>query len=520
VVQIGIGRFASKIGFRARRGAGLAGYAWEAGRSVLIDDYATWPGRRPNFEWVHTAIITPLRAGAEIVGLIGLVHVDADLTFAPSDVALLERCADLASIALDNARLYAAAQQELAERKRAEAEQLALERKLLEARQAESLGVLAGGIAHDFNNLLQVITGNVDLAIYEAADPEGVRMSLQQISAAAQRAADLTRQLLAYAGKGRYIVEHVEPNPVLADTVKYLQSALPTHVELHYRATPNLPAVQADLAQIRQAVMNLAINAAEACGPVNGQIVIATGWEHIDPAQAGADAMPANLATGDYVFIEVADNGIGMDQATQARIFEPFFTTKFTGRGLGLAAVQGIIRSHRGALRVWSAPMQGTRVRFWLPCSSDTHAHDESSTDRVTQASSTADSAPASTTILVIDDEDGVRNVAVRLLQRAGWTVLSAADGRAGIDLFQANIHAIGCVLLDLTMPQMSGEQVFHELRRIRPDARIILCSGYSEASATSRFAGHDLAGFLHKPFTPDELRNKIQQVLGPENSG
>jgi len=166
-------------------------------------------------------------------------------------------------------------------------------------------------------------------------------------------------------------------------------------------------------------------------------------------------------------------------------------------------------------MRVWSAPWQGTRVRFWLPCSSNAPVI----ADPATRFFDAVDQAANSHTILVIDDEEGVRNVTARLLKRAGWMVLTAVDGRTGIDVFQANAHVIGCVLLDLTMPHMSGEQVFHELRRIRPDVRIILCSGYSEENAISRFAGHELAGFLHKPFTPDELRNKVQRVLRPEDS-
>jgi signal transduction histidine kinase len=509
VVRIGIGACASAIGFRMRRGEGLAGHAWQAGRSILLDDYATWPGRHPRFGWLRAAIATPLWAGAEIVGMIGLGHDKIDRAFSMSDLALMERFADLASIALDNARLYAAAQQELAERKRAEAEQLALERKLLEARRTESLGVLAGGIAHDFNNLLQVIVGNVDLAHDEAADRPRVRMSLDRITVAAQGAADLTRQLLAYAGKGRYVVERMRLEPVLADALHQLRTALPATVALRSTVMPDLPLVQGDLAQIRQAVINLVLNAAEACGSTPGEIVIAAGWERIDPAQSGA-AEPPELPAGDYAFVEVADSGPGMDQATQARMFEPFFTTKFLGRGLGLAAVQGIIRSHQGALKVWSAPGQGTRVRFWLPAGDD--YLEQPSTEARAR---TIDSTLAGKAILVIDDEDGVRNVTSRLLERAGWIVLTAADGRAGIEIFEANAGAIGCVLLDLTMPHMSGEQVFHELRRMQPDARIVLCSGYSEDKATSRFARNELAGFLQKPFTPEELQSKIKGVLG-----
>ena len=259
---------------------------------------------------------------------------------------------------------------------------------------------------------------NVDLALDEAADRPRARRSLDRIAAAAQGAADLTRQLLAYAGKGRYVVERTQLDPVLSDAIRQLRPALSPMVDLRYIAARDLPEVQGDLGQIRQAVINLVLNAAEACGPAAAEIVITAGWERIDPAQIGA-AEPPDLLAGKV--------------------------------------------------------------------------------------------------ILVIDDEDGVRNVAARLLERAGWSVLTAADGRAGIDVFQANAGAIGCVLLDLTMPHMSGEQVFHELRRIQPDARIVLCSGYSEENATSRFARSELAGFLHKPFTPEELRSKIEGVLGAD---
>jgi signal transduction histidine kinase len=459
VVRIGIGACAASIGFRARRGEGLAGHAWEAGRSVSIADYASWPGHLMRFVWLRAAIATPLRSGSEVIGIIGLGHDQVGRVFDMNDVALLERFADLASIALDNARLYAAAQQELAERERVEAEQLALERRLLEARRTESLGVLAGGIAHDFNNLLQVIIGNVDLALDEAAGRPRTRTSLDRIVAAAHRAADLTRQLLAYAGKGRYVVERTRLEPVLDDALGQLRAALPATVTLHYRAVAELPAIQGDVSQIRQAVTNLVLNAAEACGAAPAEIVISTGLERFDATQAGT-AEPSELSPGNYAFIEVADSGSGMDAATQARMFEPFFTTKFMGRGLGLAAVQGIISSHQGALRVWSALGRGTRIRFWLPIG-ETHPYGEQAPFLAPGRSDTPDRPPAGATILVIDDEDGVRIVAARLLERAGWSVLTAADGRAGIELFQANADAIGCVLLDLTMPQMSGEQVF-----------------------------------------------------------
>lgn len=266
--------------------------------------------------------------------------------------------------------------------------------------------------------------------------------------------------------------------------------------------------------------MNLVMNAAEAIGAA-GTIRVMADRQRMSQAELAATQLGPDLPEGEYVFLEVADDGSGMDEATQARIFEPFFTTKFTGRGLGMAAVLGSVRSHNGALRVWSAPGQGTRVRVWLPALAKGAATGSGSPDQKQPASRHAPQLGANrssslATILVIDDEDGVRAVTARLLERASYSVLTAPDGRRGIATFQLHAELIACVLLDLTMPQSSGEQVFHELRRMAPDVPILLMSGYSEQEATGRFAGLGIAGFLHKPFTPDDLRDSIERALTP----
>jgi CheY-like chemotaxis protein len=262
-----------------------------------------------------------------------------------------------------------------------------------------------------------------------------------------------------------------------------------------------LPPIEGDGTQLRQLIMNLIINASEAIGDQPGSIHLSTSVRHIQPAEH------ADLPAGDYVALEVADTGCGMDEATRARIFDPFFTTKFTGRGLGLAAVQGIVRSHNGLLQVASVLGQGTTFSILLPCAS--------TPDQQTQPTvPSASVALEADVVLVIDDEPDVRIVAEQMLKYAGFEVLLASSGRAGVELFREHADTIGCVLLDLTMPIMDGEEVFHALRAIRPTTPIILTSGYSEQEIRKRFDGAGLAGFIQKPFTLKTLQAKVQRAV------
>lgn len=399
-------------------------------------------------------------------------------------------------------------QRELTERVRIEAERLALERKLLETQKLESLGVLAGGIAHDFNNLLAVILGNAGLALMELAPGSPSRESIMLIELAAQRAADLTRQMLAYAGKGVVVVQRLNLNAIVTEMTHLLDVSIAKNVVLHYQLAPDLPAIEADTAQMRQIVMNLVINAAEAIGSHSGVVTLSTGSLWADHAYLQATHLAAQLSEGCYVYLEVSDTGSGMDAATQAKIFDPFFTTKFTGRGLGLAAVLGIVRRHQGAVKVSSEPGAGTIMTCLFPAS-------ELAADEAAVVASMADEWRGSGTILVVDDDPDVRAVAARMLGQFGFTVLTAEDGRSGVELFRAHTGTISCVLLDLTMPHLSGEDAFRAIRRIDPQAHVLLMSGYSEEDVASRFAGKGLTGFVHKPFTPTELRAKLRQVLG-----
>lgn len=399
---------------------------------------------------------------------------------------------------------------DITERKRAEDERLAFERNLLETQKLESLGVLAGGIAHDFNNLLMTILGNAGLALMELPPEAPARASITQIELAVKHAADLTRQLLAYAGKGRFIIQKLNLNALIEEMMHLLQVSIPKTVALRYQLAPHLPPVEADAAQIRQVVMNLVINAAQAIGDKQGSISISTGVQFADQAYLSEAYLAPHLPEGQYVFLEVADTGSGMDADTRAKIFEPFFTTKATGRGLGLAAVLGIVRGHNGALGVYSAPGQGSTFKFLLPAAASP-AYAE------TPRNQHAGAWHVTGTVLVVDDEATIRSVATRMLEKLGFKVLVAEDGAVGVDLFREHAPTIVCVLLDMTMPNLDGVATFRALRRIKRDVQVILMSGYNEQDVTSQFAGKGLAGFLSKPFTVEDLRQKLQHVCQVE---
>jgi signal transduction histidine kinase/CheY-like chemotaxis protein len=391
------------------------------------------------------------------------------------------------------------------ERRRAEREQARLQAQLLQVQKLESLGVLAGGIAHDFNNMLTSMLGCASVAQRLLPESSPALPAVNDVIAAARRAADLTRQLLAYSGRGRFEVRPIDLSEHVREISHLLETSLPKSVRLRLDLAADLPAVEADVAQIQQVVLNLVVNGAEAIGDEPGSVFVTTGVVDIDRDHAADLVGSLPLAPGRYVFVEVRDTGCGMDDATKARIFDPFFTTKFTGRGLGLAATLGIVRGHKGAVDLSTAPGKGTTFRVLLPASSLLVQR-----DRPPQAAGFAGTG----TVLVVDDEKSVRSTLRMLLTSMGFTVIEAGDGRQAVDVFTANAEAISLVILDLTMPVLDGSAVFAELRRIRPGVRVILSSGYDEVETTRRFSGQGLAGFLQKPYTAAELEEKLSSAL------
>ena len=363
----------------------------------------------------------------------------------------------------------------------------------------ESIGVLAGGIAHDFNNLLHVVLGNADLARARLPADSPALETLGEVIRAAHRATDLTRQLLAYSGKGAFVLRHLDLSREVREMATLLRTAISKQATLVWELDPDIPSISADETQIRQIVMNLITNASDALGDSPGTITLRTGTvpgEELD-------------AAGEFVNLEVADTGIGMASETLQRIFDPFFSTKFSGRGLGLAAVMGIVEAHRGLIRIRTAPGEGTAFRVLFPS-----AYVEA--DAADSPASIQDEWRGSGTLLIVEDEEGVRAVAERMLEGLGFHALTAEDGREAIKVVAAQGRSLAAVLLDLSMPHMGGPETLRRLRALQPGLPVVLMSGYTEQEVASHFLEENsgAVAFLQKPFLPGDLVAVLRRVL------
>ena len=401
-------------------------------------------------------------------------------------------------------------------RRRAEEERLALERKLQHAQKLESLGVLAGGVAHDFNNLLMGILGNADLALQDLSPDSPVREYLESIMQSSRRAADLARQMLAYSGKGKFVIDTIEINELIGEISHLLGVSIAKNATLQFNLAAGLPAFRGDATQVRQVIMNLIINASEAIGEGSGVITITTGVEYCDRDYlektefVNLAAADEPFAEGRYLYLEVADTGCGMDAETRERIFDPFFTTKFTGRGLGMAAVHGIVRSHSGTMKISSEPDRGSALKVLFPASEGRTKEKGGAGQEIAAPGSWR----ADGTVLVVDDDETVRTLARRMLVRMGFRVFTAVDGVQAVEIFREDPDKIACVLLDLTMPRMDGEACYRELIGIRPGVRVILSSGYNEQEVIQRFTGEGLVRFIQKPYAAAALAAKLREAL------
>jgi two-component system, cell cycle sensor histidine kinase and response regulator CckA len=379
------------------------------------------------------------------------------------------------------------------------------EESLRQMQKLESLGVIAGGVAHDFNNLLVGIMGNASMALDSVPAHDPTHEMMEQIVNASEDAAHLTRQLLAYAGKGRFLSEKLDLSETVRRMGGLLQTSIARSVTLELDLAAGLPPVDGDPAQLQQVAMNLIINAAESIGERNGEVRVTTRLRSVDQEEIRRHFAADGIRPGRYVSLEVHDKGCGMDKATMARIFDPFFTTKFTGRGLGLSAVLGIVRSHRGGLRVVSEPGEGSTFFVLLPAApghAGTAAQENAAEDLM-----------GSGTVLVVDDEDVVRSTARLALARFGYTVLTANDGHEGVEVFRRHHDDICLVLLDITMPIMTGVEAFRQIRALRPDASVVVSSGFDQQEAARRFTSEGIAGFIQKPYTARALAKVVKQA-------
>jgi PAS domain S-box-containing protein len=396
---------------------------------------------------------------------------------------------------------------DLTDRKRAEEERQQLEAQMQHVQKLESLGVLAGGIAHDFNNLLMTILGNTELALGELPERSPARTYLESVESASNRAADLCKQMLAYAGKGRFIVEPIDLNALVQNMIRILTVSVSKKAQLRCELADSLPIIDGDAAQLDQVLMNLVTNASDALQGKAGSITIRTGAALFDRNELWGESLEEVPEESRCVFLEVEDTGCGMSRDVRERIFDPFFSTKFTGRGLGLAAVLGIVRGHRGAIKVTSKPGRGTLIRVLLPVARENEKHREESP---------IDSSDwtGSGTVLIVDDEEPVRLVCSEMIRKLGFGVLTAQNGRLAVELYRRHRGEIRCVLLDLTMPEMDGEETYRELIALDPGVCVLLSSGYEEEQVLERFDAGSPLGFIQKPYRFDSLRNRLRSVL------
>ena len=446
---------------------------------------------------IQSAALVPMIHSGKTIGVVVFASRAVPKSFDEVTVTLLKMGSHLLATAMEYKRSQQAVK--------------TLESQIQHAQKLESLGILAGGIAHDFNNLLMGIVGNAGLALHEMPFTSPARVCIRRIEKISQHAAQLTNQLLAYSGKGKFFVEPLNLSETLSEMLPLLEAAISKKHTLKCNFPENLPLMEGDGAQISQVMMNLVTNASEAIGDSTGMITLNTGliavnYEYLIDAYLSCD-----IPEGVYVYIRVSDSGCGMTNEIISKIFDPFYTTKFTGRGLGLAAVLGIVRAHGGTIKVRSVENEGATFTVLFPC-----AANQELPASIPSEETIEETRPytGNGLILVVDDEEPVRVVVAEVLKQWGFDVLTAPNGKSGLEIFREHSTAIDIAIVDMTMPDMSGQEVFRELLKIKVDARVILTSGYSEQEVAKQFSEQKFGGFIQKPYRPQALIRKVFELL------
>ncbi|MBX7255190.1 MAG: response regulator [Candidatus Hydrogenedentes bacterium] len=444
---------------------------------------------------IKSLLNVPITVGRKLIGLLGFETVYDERVWTEDTLAM----ASLMGQALGNAVV----------RKRAEEERRSLEEQIWHAQKLESLGVLAGGIAHDFNNLLMAILGNASLARLHVSGDSPALECIEHIEKASQHAAELTNQMLAYAGKGALSIGLVSMSKLASEMISLLETSVSKKARIDLNLDPDTPLIKGDTGQLRQVVMNLVTNASDAVGDSGGTIHLSTGMVYVDESMLSEMVMAEGFQCGECVFLEVNDTGCGMDEETKRRVFDPFFSTKFTGRGLGLAAVLGIVRGHHGAIHLESSPGKGTTFLVYFPPAGAT----EVSHSEEREAASSEWQAWGG--ILVVDDEEEVRRVAQALLERRGFQVFMASDGVEALEVYREHASEIRAVLLDMTMPNMGGRETYEALSKLNPNLPVAFSSGYMELEELEPFHEQENVAFIQKPYSIQALHETIARLLG-----
>ncbi len=414
-----------------------------------------------------------------------------------------------------NFRMVLSIGEDVTETRRAEEKRLELERRMLHSQKLESLGVLAGGIAHDFNNLLMAMLGNLELAMLDLSPLSRARAPLDQIESIVHRAADLTRQMLAYSGRGAFQVQPMDLNALVKENVHLFRAVVSRSIAFQLELTPDPAWIHADPGQIQQVIMNLVSNASEAIGNQTGVVTLSTCRRFVEAGDLALSRCSEIPPPGSYVELQVTDTGCGMDAEVLRRIFDPFFTTKFTGRGLGMSAILGIVQGHHGAILMDSAPGRGTDIRVLLPVLADSPEGGVLPTGASKSPSVPERGEAGRGTILLVDDEEVLREMGAVLLERLGYRSLTAADGFQALAILKQPPAGLVGIILDLTMPGLDGLGTLEALRKDHPDLPVLLCSGYDRDETLAKVSDIRQVGFLQKPYRLKELEKALAQLLG-----
>ncbi|MCF8070098.1 MAG: transporter substrate-binding domain-containing protein [Desulfobacterales bacterium] len=506
VLKKASGIFREDLGMRCKPGEGLSGKILLSGEPLLVTDYANWNDRIPDekYDRFHSLLGIPLKSDNQVTGVIGLAHSEENKSFSEDEQDVLKRFAQLSSIAMENARLYNDLQSELSERKAVELENESIKAQLLHAQKMEAIGTLAGGIAHDFNNLLMAIQGNISLMKLQMSEDEPNFAKTEKVLELIESGAGLTKQLLDFSEKGRSRANRlrsVNLNKRIKENIKMFgRTKKEINIEEDYQK--KLWIVQADTGQIDQVLLNLFVNASQAM-PDGGRLQVKTENIIVDNLLA----KKFRIKPGQFVKITVSDTGTGMDKATMERIFEPFFTTKEIGKGtgLGLASVYNIINSHYGAIDVSSKPGKGTDFCLYLPAAGN---------DIRKKTITEPDLKKGSGTILIVDDEIDVIDVCREIIRELGYNAIVAKNGREATAIYEKEKSRIDMVILDMIMPDISGEETFEKLQSINPDIKVLLASGYTRNERTEKIIKKGCCGFIQKPFNMNKLSKEVSTVL------
>jgi PAS domain S-box-containing protein len=414
-------------------------------------------------------------------------------------------------------KLILLAIEDVTERKRLELEQLEIQRKLLQAQKLESLNAMAGGIAHDFNNLLMAILGNLEFALMDRNLEPKTRSAIEKAIQASDRSAELSHQMLIYSGSAHYAPKDLDLGKLAHENEHLFNSVIPQNTTLNFKINQGLPLIRGDADQIQRVITNLVINSSEAIGENTGDVTITTGVMDCDESYLSRSRLEAKPEPGKFVFLEISDTGCGMDSETVHKLFDPFFSTKFWGRGLGMAEVMGIVKAHHGAIMVESEIGKGTTIRILFSAPQKALVQLAQVVESTEPKSPGSDSVSRRKTVLVVDDEELVRNMVLSRLEVLGYDTIPAVDGVEGVRIFRERLNEIDLVLLDFAMPKMNGVEAFEELIRIKPDVKVILSSGYTEDVVIRRFPGPKPAGFLNKPYKIEVMKAELDRLLGAD---